>query len=186
LYENILQQNMKASSNSPFSGLGGIIFLIGFMGSGKTHWGRIWAAKKQLPFFDIDHLVEEQAGKTIGEIFEQYGEAWFRQKETEVLKTFAAKQHCIVSCGGGLPCFNDNMQWMNEHGTTVYLYAKPAEIAKRLITEKDRRPLIKNLQADELVPFIENKLKERDAYYTAAKIILPVADVTAESIDALI
>jgi shikimate kinase len=177
---------MNTSNNSPFRGPGGLFFLIGFMGSGKTHWGKIWAQQSGMHFFDIDHLIEEQEGKTIGEIFEQQGEAWFRQKETDVLKTFAAKQHCIVSCGGGLPCFNNNMQWMNEHGTTVYLYATAEDIAKRLIIEKDHRPLIKNLQPEELPAFIESKLKEREVYYTAAKIILPVATATADSISELI
>ena len=172
--------------NNPPTGEAGPIFLIGFMGSGKTYWGRQWAQKTGMPFFDIDQLIEEQEGTTISEIFEQQGEPWFRQKETEVLKTFAAKTHCIVSCGGGLPCFNDNMQWMNQQGTTVYLYATPGEIVQRLKAETNHRPLVKNLPPAALLPFIENKLKERAVFYNTAKIILPVDVATAASIHQLI
>ena len=176
---------MNASHNSPFRGLGGI-FLIGFMGSGKTHWGRLWAQQTGIPFFDLDEVIEQQEHKTIAEIFEQNGETYFRQKETEVLKTFSEKKNCIIACGGGTPCFNNNMQWMNEHGTTVYLSATPDEIVKRVITEQEKRPLIKNLHPSELKSFIEKKLKDREPFYTTAKIILPVNEITAATIHSII
>ena len=176
---------MNASDNSPFRGLGGI-FLIGFMGSGKTHWGRLWGQQAGMSFFDLDEVIEQQEHKTIAEIFEQNGEVYFRQKETEVLKTFLEKKNCIIACGGGTPCFNNNMQWMNEHGTTVYLSATADDIVKRVITEQEKRPLIKDLHPAELLSFVEKKLKEREPFYTTAKIILPVNAITAVTINAIV
>jgi shikimate kinase len=132
---------MQSSHNSPFRGLGGNIFLIGFMGSGKTYWGKQWAAEYNLSFHDLDTMIESETGKTVAEIFEEDGEEFFREKEKQLIRTFKFKDNCIVSCGGGTPCFNDNMQWMNEHGTTVYLAATPQYIYERIAEETDKRPL---------------------------------------------
>jgi shikimate kinase len=165
---------------------GANIFLVGFMGNGKTHWGKLWAAESGLDFFDLDHVIEAEEQKTIATIFEENGEAYFRQKETDTLKTFAQKTNCIIACGGGTPCFNNNMQWMNEHGTTVYLAATPADIYKRVIGEQDKRPLIKNLSPEALLEFIEKKLQERAPVYNTAKIILPVTGINATTINTLL
>jgi shikimate kinase len=159
------------------------IFLIGFMGSGKTHWGSIWAAKSGLPFFDMDNMIEKTENKTIAQIFELHGETYFRQLETKVLHTFAAQDNCIIACGGGTPCFNNNMQWMNKNGTTIYLKATAEEITARLTNEQEKRPLIKNLNGKELLSFIKTKINEREKFYVTAKIILPVAEINEESIN---
>ena len=164
----------------------GNIFLIGFMGSGKTYWGKLWAAQSGLQFFDLDELIEAEQQKSVAAIFEQDGEAFFRQRETAVLKTFSQKANCMIACGGGTPCFNDNMQWMNENGTTVYLEATPNDILKRVITEQEKRPLIKDLSPDELIVFIKKKLQERAPVYNAAKIILPVTEINAATINTLL
>jgi len=161
------------------------IFLIGFMGSGKTHWGKLWAVKSGMQFVDLDDIIEQQEGKTITQIFEQNGEAYFRQAETDTLKTFFKRSNCIIACGGGTPCFNNNMQWMNENGTTVYLSASAEDILKRVITEQGKRPLIKDFSPEELKDFIENKLKEREPFYSQAKIILPVTGVDSDTINLL-
>lgn len=159
------------------------IFLIGFMGNGKTHWGKLWAAKSGLQFFDLDEMIEAEQQKSVAAIFEQDGENFFRQRETAVLKTFTQKTNCIIACGGGTPCFNDNMQWMNDNGITVYLAATPNDIFKRVITEQEKRPLIKNFSPEELMHFIENKLKEREPVYNTAKIILPVTGINTDTIN---
>ena len=177
---------MNALVNSPFRGLGGKIFLIGFMGSGKSYWGKLWAAQSDLPFFDLDEVIEEQEGKTVAAIFEQNGEAYFRQKETDTLQKFLQQEHCIIACGGGTACFNNNMQWMNANGTTVYLLATADEILKRVITEQEKRPLIKDFSAEDLLLFIENKIQERTLYYKQAKIILPVATIQSNTINTII
>ncbi len=182
----------NASDNSPFSqnpagaGLGGMnIFLIGFMGSGKSHWGRIWAQQMGMVFYDLDEVVETKKGKTIAAIFEKEGEPFFRELETEALHDFAGKDNCIVACGGGATCFNENMQWMNAHGITIYLSATPQYIFNHVIDEKAKRPLIKKLNEAELLFFIEQKLKERESFYTQAKIILPVEELNEKSLSPL-
>ena len=148
------------------------IFLIGFMGSGKTHWGSIWAKKHSLPFFDLDGVIVEQEKKEIADIFEINGEDYFREKETVVLKAFGQVNTGIIACGGGTPCHHDNMKWMNEHGTTVYLQSTSHDIFDRVLEEQDSRPLIKKLNKAELHFFIEQKLKERKPFYEMADIIL--------------
>lgn len=163
----------KTSDNSPFRGLGSI-FLIGFMCSGKTFRGRKWSQKNRLPFFDLDEIIETAEKRSIASIFEEEGEDYFRKIETTALKTFSQKDNCIVACGGGTPCFADNMQWMNENGKTVYLAASPQYIFNRVMNEQEKRPLVKNLNHAELFFFIEQKLKEREFFYTQASVILPV------------
>jgi shikimate kinase len=148
----------------------GAIFLIGFMGSGKTHWGKIWAAKNQLSFVDLDELIEKEAGKTIAVIFEKWGEDHFRKIEAAALRTSANLRNTIVACGGGTPCFYENIEWMNEHGTTIYIAATPAEIAQRLLSEQVKRPLLKNLNSSELILFTEQKLMERTPFYNKARL----------------
>ena len=175
----------NASHNSPFRGLGGKVFLIGFMGSGKTYWGKIWAQQKGLDFYDLDEIVEAKEGKSIAAIFEKEGEDYFRKTETEVLHTFAEKDGCIIACGGGTACFNDNIQWMNKQGTPVYLSATPTDILNRVIEEKDKRPLINKLNEAELLFFIEQKLKEREPFYNQAKFILPVTELNKDSLSAI-
>lgn len=175
----------NASHNSPFRGLGGKVFLIGFMGSGKTYWGKIWAQQKGLDFYDLDEIVEAKEGKSIAAIFEKEGEDYFRKTETEALHTLSEKDGCIIACGGGTACFNDNIQWMNKQGTSVYLSATPTDILNRVIEEKNNRPLINKLNEAELLFFIEQKLKEREPFYNQAKIILPVTELNKDSLSAI-
>lgn len=175
-----------SSHNSPSAGSGSIrIFLIGFMGSGKTHWGKIWAQESGLAFYDLDEVIEKENGKTIAAIFEQAGEDHFRKIETVALQAFAGTENCIIACGGGTACFNDNMPWMNEHGTTVYLSATPQYIFDRVLDDKEKRPLIKKHNEAELLFFIEQKLKEREPFYKQAKIILPVTELNAGSLSTI-
>lgn len=161
------------------------IFLIGFMGSGKTFWGRIWSQKLNLDFYDLDEVIEKKEGKTIAAIFEKEGEDLFRTIEAKVLRSFAEKVNCIIACGGGTACFADNVQWMNESGTTIYLSATPPYILSRVKEEKDKRPLINKHNEAELLFFIEQKLKEREPFYTQAKITLPVSELNENSLSTI-
>ena len=161
------------------------IFLVGFMGSGKSYWGSRWAERYQLSFADLDTLIGERENKTIAEIFGQRGEAYFREAETACLRSFPTDASFIMACGGGAPCFNDNMKWMNERGTTVYLAASPQLIYDRVIGEIDKRPLLKHTDASSLLSFIEQKLKEREPFYKQAKCILPVDALNDESLSIL-
>lgn len=161
-------------------------FLIGFMGSGKTYWGKLWAAESGLAFYDLDEIIESKQGKTIAAIFEKEGEGFFRKLETTALKSFAEKDNCIIACGGGAACFNDNLKWMNNNGDTVYLSATPQYIFDHVIKEKTKRPLIKKLNEAELLFFIEQKLKEREPFYKQAKTILPVEKLNKASLQKIL
>lgn len=158
------------------------IFLIGFMGSGKNYWGKLWSEKAGFDFVDIDVLIEQEQGKAIGEIFAESGEDHFRNLETIALRSLGNKKNIIIASGGGTPCFNDNISWMNENGTSVYLQSSPENILKRLVNEKEKRPLIKNLQDEELLFYIREKIKERDFFYSKAEIILKVDNLPANYI----
>ena len=148
----------------PASGGLGLIFLIGFMGCGKTTLGRKLASRLGYEFMDLDHILEARAGMTIAEYFSKFGEEAFRKLESEVLKQTKYPKHAVVSTGGGLPCFFDNMDWMNTHGKTVYIKLSPKTLADRLENEKDKRPVL-NDHGEDLVAFIAGKLAERDRFY---------------------
>ncbi len=138
------------------------------MGSGKTHWGKIWAKKDQLSFFDLDEEIEKTLGQSVAQIFEKKGEEYFREIERDVLKKFEIKKNFILACGGGTPCFFDSLKSMNEQGSTIYLKLSATEIFERVINETEKRPLIKKINISELLFFIEQKLKERELFYRKA------------------
>jgi len=156
-------------------------FLIGFMGSGKTHWGKIWASKYGFAFIDLDEAIEKLEGKPIAAIFEIKGEDYFRKVESETLKSLDNIENTIIACGGGTPCYFENLQWMQEKGTTIYLSTTAQEILQRVYEEQEKRPLLKTMNQAELLFFIEQKLKERAAFYNAANIIIPTAQLTEHS-----
>lgn len=156
-------------------------FLTGFMGSGKTYWGKIWAEQYNLDFIDLDEVIEKREGKTIAEIFADGGETFFRQIEFTALRSIDNIKDTIVACGGGTPCFLENMQWMNNNGTTVYLSSAPAEIFDRVLPELKKRPLISTMNETELLIFIEQKLKERSSFYEAASITLFTKNLSENS-----
>ena len=159
------------------------VFLIGFMGSGKSYWGNTWSLQAGIPFYDLDAVIETQQQKTIAQIFEEKGETHFRAIETVALENFAGNSNAIIACGGGTPCFNNNMKWMNSNGITIYLKASPGEIMMRVKNEQAQRTLIKNLQWEEISSFIEKKLEEREPFYSQAKYILPVSSLSQTTIN---
>lgn len=157
------------TDNAPLEELRDKIFLIGFMGVGKTYWGKIWARQLDLDFYDLDEIIETAQGRSIASIFEKEGEAYFRNLETAALQNFGEKKNYLVACGGGVACFNDNIHWMNKNGTSVYLSASPQLILNRVLKEKIKRPLISKLNETELLVYIEQKLTEREPFYKQAK-----------------
>ena len=173
---------------SPHSSPGmpaGRIFLTGFMGSGKTYWGSRWAQQYGLPFIDLDAEIEREEGKSIATIFEERGEAYFRQQEAAWLRKRGGDHSFIMACGGGTPCFHNNMQWMNAQGITIYLQASAQRIYDRVVSEKDKRPLLKNTDAHSLQIFIEDKLAEREPFYRQARQILLVDSLHVNSLASL-
>lgn len=128
------------------------------MGSGKTHWGKLLAEKLQLPFFDLDKVITENEQKTITEIFSEKGEEHFRYREREVLeKVVEDHDRFILSCGGGTPCFFNNIQFMKRKGKVIWLNTEIDTLVKRLLKEKSKRPLLKNIADGELKSFILKK-----------------------------
>jgi len=146
-------------------------FLIGYMGSGKTTVGKQLAKKLNLQFIDMDLFIENRYHKSISAIFEEKGEAGFREIERKALSEIIDFENVVISTGGGLPCFFDNMDVMNQAGTTIYLKVNVEELAKRLRTGKQQRPLIKEKNAEEMKDFIAVNLEKREKFYNKANFI---------------
>ena len=161
------------------------VFLIGFMGCGKSTKAKQLAGRLNCPVIDLDAVIVEQQGATIAEYFAEHGEAAFRQLESETLRTYPYPPICVVATGGGLPCFFDNMEWMNANGKTVYLQMEPAALVSRL-HNRQKRPLIAHMNDEQLLAFIVQKLEERDPFYTKAQFIVNAFDLDAEQLEKLL
>ena len=154
------------------------IILIGYMGAGKTTVGRTMAHELGLEFYDLDWYVENRFRLRIPEIFAQHGETGFREIERKMLHEVAEFEDIVLSCGGGTPCFFDNIDFMNARGETVYLQASPAVLQTHLRMGKSKRPLLDGKGPDELEQYIRESLRQREPFYTQAKHIVPI-DVLA-------
>jgi len=159
------------------------IFLIGFMGSGKTHWGKLLSSKLQLPFRDLDSLIVEKEQRSVSDIFAAEGEEYFRYKEMEMLEELVGKEeNFILSCGGGTPCFFNNIEFMKKSGKVVWLNTSVEVLKERLLNERMSRPLIREVDDDELKRFIIRKLSERKMYYEQADVMVNEESITLEEL----
>lgn len=149
------------------------LFLIGFMGSGKSTVGKLLAERLGLPFLDSDKVIEEQTGKTINELFSQDGEAAFRSHELNFLAGLKSAAPAVVAVGGGLPTLDSALEQMHEIGLVIYLNTSLLTLIKRLKEEKALRPLLKDLSDAEFHPFVEALLSERVGFYKQAQLIMP-------------
>ena len=147
------------------------IFLIGFMGCGKSYIGSHLAKKLNMPFVDMDDFLEKKENRSIRKIFAEEGEVYFRQKEKESLSEMVQFEKAIIATGGGTPCFFDNGDWMKMNGISVYLKTPIEVLIKNLERGIDKRPLLKGLSEKELEDFIENKLAEREVFYQNVHIV---------------
>ena len=145
------------------------LFLIGMMGSGKSYWSRQLSKKLKTGGYDLDFLIESHEEKTISEIFEEDGEAYFRKSEAKILRWFAEKKAFVLATGGGTPCFHDNMDWMNANGITIWIDETVETMVERLKPGKDRRPLISSLSDEALTAFLNDRLAERSPIYEKAQ-----------------
>lgn len=143
------------------------VFLIGFMGSGKSTVGKALAKQLQIPLVDSDHWIEEQTGVSISELFEHEGETVFRDWEQQFIERLPETPQ-IVSCGGGLPCFNELMEVMLQKGTVIYLETSELLLFQRLQFGKSR-PLLNSLSDDELTQQIHERLAKRSPIYQQAQ-----------------
>jgi len=148
------------------------IYLIGFMGSGKSHTGQQLADALEMPFVDLDDRIEALAGCSIAQLFEYKGETYFRELEASALRATLSDDPAVISCGGGTPCFHDNMDWIKTNGLSIYLKASIPLLVKRLKKGQEHRPLIRGLNEAELAAFIEERVAQREFFYSQAEMVL--------------
>ena len=162
------------------------IFLTGLPGSGKTYLGKLWADDNGLSFYDLDELIEQEERMTIEKIFAVYGEDYFREKEAAVLRNTDRFENCIVACGGGTPCFFDNMEWMNRNGITVFLDEDRENVMHHLLNDKKIRPLLQGRNTAELREYLFIQSMERFSFYNRCQITLLPAQLNRAGFDHII
>jgi shikimate kinase len=148
------------------------IFLIGFMGSGKTSNGKRLAKMLGLDFYDTDILFEEKYHISVKDFFYKYDEDLFRKLEREILRESFSYNNALISTGGGTPCFFDNMKKINQHGLSVYLKLDPKSLAHRLYHSKKKRPLIPKDDMDYCSDFVNKTLQKREVFYLQSHLII--------------
>jgi len=158
------------------------IYLIGYMGSGKTTVGKKLARLLDYQFIDLDEVFEEKYHIKISDFFEKYDERAFREIESNLIKETEQFDNIVISTGGGAPCFNDNLSWMKSMGLTVYLQMSIPALVYRLTNAKRVRPLLKDMNVEELTNFATKQLLEREAFYKEAQIIINGENCEIETI----
>lgn len=150
------------------------VILIGYMGAGKTTVGKELAKALGVQFYDLDWYIETRMRKTVKQIFDEKGEEGFRKIEHSMLHEVAEFENVVISCGGGTPCFFDNIDYMNQQGDTIYLQASPEILYQHLQMGKGVRPLLLNKTPEEVKVFIREQLAYREQFYLKANHILDV------------
>ncbi len=166
------------------------VFLIGYMGAGKTTLGKAFARDLGLTFIDLDWYIEERFHKTVQQIFAERSEEGFRDLERRMLHEVAEFENVVISAGGGTPCFFDNMEYMNQNGETVFLEVSQEVLFRRLKVAKQQRPLLAQKTDEELKTFISDALQKRMPHYSKAKHIFQADELEdkhqiQQSVDAL-
>ena len=150
------------------------IIIIGYMGAGKTTVGKALAKDLGLTFYDLDWYIESRMHKTVKQIFDEQGEEGFRRIERNMLHEVAEFEDVIISCGGGTPCFFDNIDYMNQVGEVFYLKASPETILQHLSMSRGERPLLKDKTPEQLQQFVTEQLAQREPFYNKAKYAIDV------------
>ncbi len=158
------------------------IFLIGFMGSGKTTLGKELSKDLGLKFIDLDTYIENKIGMTITDIFNNKGEEKFRIIEKECLIELSTEEHIVIATGGGTPCFYNNMQKILDCGISIYLKTEIEDLLKRLEKDRKGRPLIQNKSINEIKTYIKNQLPKRDNFYKQSDYTIDAKDISVEII----
>lgn len=161
------------------------IYLIGYMGSGKSTFGKKLANQLGFGFIDLDQRIEDSQSCSIAEIFESEGEPAFRKLEGAHLRSIKTEK-VVIATGGGCPCHSENIDFMNKNGTTVYLELTASAALSRLKGGRSQRPILSKLSEDDLADFISDHLSFRVAYYENAKIKVPAIDADVEEVVRLI
>lgn len=152
------------------------IFLIGFMGAGKTSFGKRLASDLSLSFIDTDVYIENKYKKTVSSLFAEKGELEFRKLERNILEEISKIEDVVIATGGGMPCFYDNIDYMNSKGLTIFLKVPDIELAKRLSLAKVNRPLLAAKNYDEILLFVSTMLTKRLKFYQKAHFTVDASD----------
>lgn len=158
------------------------IYLIGFMGVGKSTVSRKLASMLGYERIDLDDAFEERFKINIAGFFEKYDENLFRQLESELLDSTFEKENVVISTGGGTACYHFGIEKMNKNGTTIYLHMPPESILQRLRSAKRPRPLIKDKDDETLRQFIFDKLEERKPFYEKARLKVDAGSINLEQL----
>ena len=157
-----------------------MIYLVGFSGVGKTTIGKKLSNKKNINFIDTDEEIEKNEGISIIDIFNSHGEKYFRELEILTLRNIS--DHCIVSCGGGLPIFNRNMQYINENGKSIYLKSNASTIFSRVKRNIKFRPNLIKIKPNNLIEYIEKNLVKREKIYSRAHFTIDTSDLSINEV----
>lgn len=155
------------------------VFLLGYMGCGKTTLGEVLARQMGVPYIDLDDYIEQRQGMTVTGFFATLGEDRFRQLETAALREVSVMSDVIIGCGGGTPCHGDNMALMNQSGITVWLTTSPERITARLLLpeQKSKRPKVAHLPDEAVLPLVERELQARTPFYSQAQLQFDSTDI---------
>lgn len=144
------------------------LYLVGYMASGKTTFGKALAGKTGWNFIDLDEEIEKQEGRRITAIMAEEGEPFFRRLESKLLKRTASLENTVIACGGGTPCQGDNMEFMTLHGMTLWLVASPDKLVERILEAGESRPIVAGKSREDLKDFVTSHLLKRQPYYCRA------------------
>lgn len=156
------------------------------MGAGKSTTAKRLARRLGMESYDTDRLFEERYHITANDFFKKYDEALYRRLETQILHDTVQYEHAVIATGGGTPCFNENMDWMNQNGVTVFLRISPQTAINRLSQSKVKRPKVIDKTPEELVEFVQKNYAERLPFYEKAQFTFKGEDCDLDAITALI
>ena len=148
------------------------IFIIGYMASGKTTFGRALARRTGMQHIDLDFYIEQRFHSTVRDIFARKGEEEFRRIECAMLREVGEMDNVVISCGGGTPCFGDNIDYMNSSGLTVCLQAADDIIADRIIQAGNKRPLMAGKSREEILRTLQEHMRIRKPFYDRARLVI--------------
>lgn len=158
------------------------IYLIGFKNSGKTTAGKKLAKKLSLDFLDLDELIERNDGRTVPELYSQDGEEVFREKERVALHQTARMEDVVVSTGGGVPRFFDNMDFMKKQGTTIYLKLDEETLVGRLKVAAKNRPVLKGKTPEQVREYVQDLLNNHEHHYLRANLIVDAKNLAPDDL----
>lgn len=158
------------------------IYIVGYMGAGKTTAAKRLARRLGWDVADTDALFEEKYRISVDDFFQKYDEPLYRKLESEILKSTGDSDHIVISTGGGTACYFDNMEWMNQHGLTVFMQISPKAAVDRVLHSRHKRPLARGKSEEELLKFVSRHYASRMPFYAQAKITVKSEDFDLDAL----